>query len=590
MNIYTIEECNKWKHNKNINPKTNRIIKIGAATYNEIEKECKSYNISSIFSNFCKNNNNIKSNNSLNSIEKKIYHKFNIFCNDIKKDKKSDKKDDIKSDIKSDIKKDKKSDIKDDIKKDKKSDIKKDKKTDIKKDKKSDIKTDIKSDIKKDKKADIKKDKKRDKKADIKADIKSDIKKDKKSDIKDDIKSDIKKIDLTQFIDKNVKIKSFTDYEKDYIEYLKKHNYDKYIDYVKEKEPEEEKEDFNSKNCITLIPKKEEQVKYSLFNLFQKPKISYNYLLMNNIKLYKPFGKQTENSIIYKAKNIIKKNKFLIKIKLQQTETNNELELFKELSFNANKKNIQHIPLYYNYTICDKIIRKNEYPNILSNAKYNYKYYSLLLFENAEDNLSSFINDYSIDKNMWKNIYEQTYISIFILHSMGYIHNNINGSNFLYRIIEKGGCFHYKINGEDYYIENMGLIWMIWNFEKCEKIETKVKYWFLYDYYQLNIELSHRDYELEKKSNFLNDIKNPLNTDKGKKISGKLNDDIKLSSNIKNIQNKLWQMFLINNNNNIIKEAAKGNIDSSKFIKLLCDENLLFSKTPIGKVIYSTTI
>ena len=239
MNIYTIEECNKWKHNKNINPKTNRIIKIGAATYNEIEKQCKAYNISSIFSNFCKNN-NIKSNNSLNSIEKKIYHKFNIFCNDIKKDKNSDKK--------------------------------KDENSDKKKDENS---------------------------------------------------------------DKNVKIKSFTDYKKD-------------------KESEEKKEDYNSKNCITLMPKKEEQVNLSLFNLFQKPKISYNYLLMNNnIKLYKPFGKQTENSIIYKSKNINKKNKFLIKIKLQQTETNNEMELFKELSLNANKKiyNIYHYIIIILYVI-----------------------------------------------------------------------------------------------------------------------------------------------------------------------------------------------------------------------------------------------
>jgi len=528
MNIYTIEECNKWKHNKNINPKTNRIIKIGAATYNEIEKQCKAYNISSIFSNFCKNN-NIKSNNSLNSIEKKIYHKFNIFCNDIKKDKNSDKK------------------------KDENSDKKKDENSDKKKDEKKDI----------------------------------------NSDKKKDENSDKKKIDLTQFIDKNVKIKSFTDYEKDYIEYLKNQNYDQYVDYVKDKESEEKKEDYNSKNCITLMPKKEEQVKFSLFNLFQKPKISYNYLLMNNyIKLYKPFDKQTENSIIYKSKNINKKNKFLIKIKLQQTETNNEMELFKELSFNANKKNIQHIPIYYNYTICDKIIRKNEYPNLLSNAKYNYKYYSLLFFENADGNLSSFINDYSIDDTMWKNIYEQTYISIFILHHMGYIHNNINGTSFLYRIIEeKGGCFHYNIDGDDYYIENIGLIWMIWNFEKCEKIETKVKYWFLYDYNELNIELSHRDYELEKTIYFSNNIKNPLNAFKSKKISGRLNDDIKLSSNIQKLQKKLWQNYFINNDSNtIIKEAAKGYSSSSKFIKLLCDEKLLFSKTPIGKVISSTII
>ena len=58
---------------------------------------------------------------------------------------------------------------------------------------------------------------------------------------------------MTQFIDKNVKIKSFTDYEKDYIEYLKNQNYDQYVDYVKDKESEEKKEEKKKKIIILKI-------------------------------------------------------------------------------------------------------------------------------------------------------------------------------------------------------------------------------------------------------------------------------------------------------------------------------------------------
>jgi len=671
MSIYSIDECIKWKENKSINPKTNRPIKIGAATYNELEKQCYNYNIASMFHNFCKNNKSPS--HHLNSNEKIIYKKFNNFCENIegirkrkhekfeltteKKEKKHKKKLEstetekiFESTTEKKEKKHKKklesteTEEKEERRQQKKLEAKEKEREERRQQKKLEAKEKEREERRQQKRLEEKEKEERRQQKILKAKQREEKKlkikekeerkeqkllKAKEREAKKKEEMEKKELDkyIVAVIDKKVR-----NPEEQRIINMKKKSPIKYIEYLKEKKDfgeysnltDSQKKDlklildkeknrsssslyysdelddelnFSSNNCITLIPsKKQEKPAFSLFSYFQNPKINYDYLLMNNnIKLNKQFGIQKDDSIIYKAKNINKKkNKFikhfLIKITLQQEETNNTIDLFKKLSLNAVKKNIRHIPLYYNYTICNEIIRKAEYPKLLNTAKKYYKYYSLLFFENADGDLSSFIDDFSIDKNMWKNIYEQLYMSICMLHYMGYIHNNINKSNFLFRVIEKEGCFHYRIGDEDYYIKNLGIIWMIWDYEKCEKIDTSVKYLFLQDYYKTNIELCHRNMELEHNPIFLIDTNNPLGKDD--KISGKLDDKITLPSNIKNLQYELWQKFIneSSNSKSIIKECAKGNMNSNTFIKLLKDEDLLFSKLPIGKIIYSTII
>ena len=405
------------------------------------------------------------------------------------------------------------------------------------------------------------------------------------------------------------------DFKKSYIKYLKENNPDLYIKYLKDKEESltnseklylqklsEKKKDGSktetiydsNNNCLTIIPYNDENPGFNLFKLFATTKYNDEWLF-NNLRLYKQFGKQTSKSVIYNTLALEKNRKYpsnlLIKITLQNKEKNNEIELFKELSANAIKKNIHHIPVYYDHFICDKIIRHPSYPELLSKAPYKYNYYSLLLYEFAEGDLISFINEYDInDENVLKNMYEQLYMSIFTLHYMGYIHNNTIGCNFIYRTVKKGGCFHYKINGKDYYIQNLGIKWMIWNYENCEKLDEKVKYIFLQDYYQLNIELSHRNLAFEKTEEYKSNEYNPLNVNiiADKKVSGKLSDDIKLPNAIINLQEKLWELFLLNTPKSILRACAKGDIKSADFIKLLCDNKLLYSNTQIGKIVSST--
>jgi hypothetical protein len=548
---FTTEECCKWNKNKLINPKTNRNIKENSALYNNIKLICSKTtkkDIYSIFTDFCERY-KIKSSDILNSNDKNIYKKFLHFCNSIKEDLKKKTKD------KSLNSSSNKNDLKTDLKKHKRKDEKKDKREDISSSSSSNKNQDLKTDLKKNKRKDEKKDKRKDKRKDERHDKSSssssknlDLKKHKRKDERHD------KSSSSSFKTQDLLINKFEYYNK-IIKYLKDIN-------------------FKSKNCITLT--------------------SHNnkYLLTDNIKLYKQIGTKSVFGIVYKAKNINKSYKsipkFVVKIQLQTKEFKNELSIFKIFSSYAFKNNIIHIPLYYYDCLCNNIIKEPAYPKLLAEAKKLYKFYSIILYERADGDLKSFITSRNYNENIWKNIYEQIYMSIFIIHNLGYLHNDAHSGNFIYRKIKKRGCFHYKINGEDYYIENLGYIWMIWDYGNTRDAKLQASYAMLEDYYRINTFLCHRNIELEATKAFNNNI---IVMFLDKEPTGHLDDKIHIPSSIKYIQNKLFEKFInINPDKYLTIKAQEKKINDKSFIKLLKDENLLFSKTPIGEVIYSTTI
>jgi hypothetical protein len=53
------------------------------------------------------------------------------------------------------------------------------------------------------------------------------------------------------------------------------------------------------------------------------------------------------------------------------------------------------------------------------------------------------------------------------------IHNDCHWGNFLYHKINKGGYFHYKLFGENFYLENLGFLWVIWDFELATSIKEE---------------------------------------------------------------------------------------------------------------------
>jgi hypothetical protein len=55
---------------------------------------------------------------------------------------------------------------------------------------------------------------------------------------------------------------------------------------------------------------------------------------------------------------------------------------------------------------------------------------------------------------------------------------------FLYHKIKKGGYFHYNIYGKDYYLENLGYLWIIWDFELSISFDKMI----YFDFYSIVLE------------------------------------------------------------------------------------------------------
>jgi len=77
-----------------------------------------------------------------------------------------------------------------------------------------------------------------------------------------------------------------------------------------------------------------------------------------------------------------------------------------------------------------------------------------------------------IQQSNIKEIMAQMYICVFLLHKIGYYHNDTHLGNFFYkRIINNDNeYFHYNINGNNYYIKNVGFFIFLGDYGKTSKI------------------------------------------------------------------------------------------------------------------------
>jgi hypothetical protein len=329
---------------------------------------------------------------------------------------------------------------------------------------------------------------------------------------------------------------------------------------------------FNKNSCLELTQNKNQ------------------YLLNKDILLYKQIGSKSVYGIVYKSKNINPKYKekipkFVAKIQLMTKESKQELSIFEALSKYAIKHNICHFPILYSSSSCNNIIRNNKYPELLEKAKNNYKNYSIILYEIANGDYYSFINKYKyrLNSKIWKNIYEQFFISIFIYHYLDLFHADTHGGNFLYEKIKPGGCFHYKINNVDYYIENIGYKWMIWDYGLTTKLSEKIKFVFLFDYIKIFFHLMKYNQNLDNNPEF-----KAIYSDSK---AGYLDKDAIIPNDILKIQQKIWEHLGGLNKYYRYKFVQLKNAPTEyDWFKYFIDNNILFSKVPIGEIISSSII
>jgi len=217
----------------------------------------------------------------------------------------------------------------------------------------------------------------------------------------------------------------------------------------------------------------------------------------DNIILKQKIGTDSAYGIIYLCSfrsNDKKLYKFSVKIALNTYDLQNEIKINKILTSAALKDKCPHFPLMYEAINCDNFLNfdnsnfKYSHSNDISKNKdliTDIKNYPLLLKKNrgyplssilselANGDLKKFITINNKNNKFIENSLAQIFISLlFFYQETGFFHNDAHWGNFLYHKIKKGGYFHYIINGNNYYIENIGYLWIIWDFGLAKLINS----------------------------------------------------------------------------------------------------------------------
>ena len=174
------------------------------------------------------------------------------------------------------------------------------------------------------------------------------------------------------------------------------------------------------------------------------------------------------------------------------------MKTIKDLSLSVLNGNTPHFQLYYMDTRCsvdnikkyNKLISDN-YDKSKLPAMYNIKFYENLFYY---CNLNEFIekNKLNINDRLFVNAFSQCMLSIIYYYSymsskydeiMGL--NGISGEDFICHKIEKGGYFKYEIYGKEYYIENLGYVFILSFLNKKSdiiKLDSKDNFKLIYSF------------------------------------------------------------------------------------------------------------
>lgn len=212
-------------------------------------------------------------------------------------------------------------------------------------------------------------------------------------------------------------------------------------------------------------------------------KIDNELYLGNRIILDKQIGQPGRYGIVYQGyykptttekKEFGKVFKFAVKICEITRKNRKEIKIGKKINRLLIDMKCPHFLFCYGYLTCKT--KKNNFNEI---PFVNNGYF---IINELADNTFSYlmVELYEKDKNelnkIFKNAFVQIYLSMMFFNKYTkYNHNDTHINNFLYVKIKEGGYYHYKLFGVDYYIENIGYLWVINDFGLASTL-TSIKH------------------------------------------------------------------------------------------------------------------
>ena len=144
-----------------------------------------------------------------------------------------------------------------------------------------------------------------------------------------------------------------------------------------------------------------------------------------------------------------------------------EIKLLKKVTKYVMDKKTIHFPIMYFNELIEKT---DEMPNmLLPDAIYHCHDFYLNFNEIFSGDLNMFIK-HKHDVDVIQNTITQIFFSISnFSYYTKHVHLDAHGGNFLYHKVVKEGYYHYKVNGIDVYLKNMGYLWVIWDYGFAKK-------------------------------------------------------------------------------------------------------------------------
>ena len=202
------------------------------------------------------------------------------------------------------------------------------------------------------------------------------------------------------------------------------------------------------------------------------------------IKLMKQIGTESKYGVIYMSKGTNEGELYRFAVKIMKNTPSNIKEIILlELVTKIVLKNLNpHFPIMYKNYKCDKKESNVGFPKVTMASNY-----LLNLNEIATGDLKMFTHSTINHKEIYtSNALSQVLMAILSFHSIGFYHNDCHHGNFLYHRINPGGYFKYSLFNEEVYIENVGYLWVIWDFGFATDIKTDPSNKFTTNYHYLN--------------------------------------------------------------------------------------------------------
>ena len=187
------------------------------------------------------------------------------------------------------------------------------------------------------------------------------------------------------------------------------------------------------------------------------------------IVLDKRIGSESVFGQVYISHFYKKIGSFAIKVSSLYLHTLiKEIEILKKLTNEVITFQCPHFPIIYGSINCNfNKDKKNEI---------------MVLNELANGDFYSFLKLYSNNDDLILNAIIQIILSLlFFYQKTKYFHNDTHGGNFLYHKVKPGGYFHYKLYDKDYYLKNLGFLWVCWDFGLSSQIKKNNKKNIYYD-------------------------------------------------------------------------------------------------------------